>query len=302
MRRKHGFTLIELLVVIGIITLLVGILLPALARARATAAQVKDGTQVSQIHKGWITFAQQFKGRFPTPGVVLTLTPQDPGRGDEDRTANTTAALHSLCIMENYYSAEICISTSEPNGNVIAKTDYNFAMHSPVEGRYWDDNEDPESGFQADITRNGDFTGISNVSYASMPIAGTRRSRQWRESLDSTFPIISNRGPENGAEMTDTQPPDPDIYNASLTLDIHGSSRQWVGNVCYNDNHVDVARSFIPDNVNFIDDSGESLGDNIFRNDTGADGETGDGRDAYLTFVIEMGDDTLEPSLTTAWD
>jgi prepilin-type N-terminal cleavage/methylation domain-containing protein len=67
MRRK-GFTLVELLVVIAIIALLMGILMPALARVRQLAFRMTCGTNLSGIGKAMLIYANDYEDELPRAG------------------------------------------------------------------------------------------------------------------------------------------------------------------------------------------------------------------------------------------
>src|SRR5262249_38878975 len=134
---------------------------------------------------------------------------------------------------------------------VSIKTDYNWEMYNATNvgtnpDTYWD------STFKADLANE------CNTSYSSMPIVGERQLKQWRESLDSNWAIVCNRGVRDGLV-------DQTNYNTSVTLQIHGK-KSWLGNICYNDNHVKPEKTFYPEGINYYN-SGVATPDNIFKNE-----------------------------------
>ncbi len=323
MRYKRGFTLIELLTVMAIIALLVGLLLPALAQARAKAQMIKDATQIKQIHAAFTTFSRDYDGIYPTPGLINRLEvdapgtilhgQNKPGRGPEDILTNNSAHMYSCCIMQNYFTPQILVAPTEPSGFVAVKDDYNWNFYSPIEDIYWDaDNlgQPPTTGvggagylpFSVDLGDDGGGgggvyqRGVCNVSYAHTPVYGDRKVNEWRDSLNSRWAVIGNRGVICGEDT------DAEIYNESLTLEVHGGRKEWVGNICFNDNHIDLLHTFYPEGVNYLDSASSNVvPDNIFRNDV-EDGncETAKGSDVFLTLVSEIG--SLDGDITSEWD
>jgi prepilin-type N-terminal cleavage/methylation domain-containing protein/prepilin-type processing-associated H-X9-DG protein len=63
--RGGGFTLVELLVVIGIIAILVGLLLPALTRAREAANRSACLSNLRQLGQAFFMYANQFHDQIP---------------------------------------------------------------------------------------------------------------------------------------------------------------------------------------------------------------------------------------------
>jgi len=77
MKKKKGFTLVELLVVIAIIALLMGILMPALARVRQIAYRMVSGTNQSGIGKAMMIYANDNDGDYPVSGSRKPLWSSD---------------------------------------------------------------------------------------------------------------------------------------------------------------------------------------------------------------------------------
>jgi prepilin-type N-terminal cleavage/methylation domain-containing protein/prepilin-type processing-associated H-X9-DG protein len=67
-----GFTLVELLVVVGVITILLSLLMPAVSRVREQARRVSCLSNLRTLTSAWILYAQNHRGRLcgALPGPV----------------------------------------------------------------------------------------------------------------------------------------------------------------------------------------------------------------------------------------
>lgn len=330
-RSTRAFTLVELLVVISIIALLVGLLLPAIGRARKNAQQVKCGAQVRAIHQGLVAFAQNNKESYPFPSTLDRRHQTEPNYGGNAVGAkNRTGSIWSILIFNKIVpEPEVFVSPSEVNPFIRpismdragkngayefqtvrpgSNSDGGVANTVNPDLAIWDpsfkgapvpvDDRAPQT-LDSDVS--GDTVG--NNSYAHGALRGVEYEQRWGTIFSlATIPVIGNRGPvyKFASELPES-PEDWELEDGgnaaqgtdSNTLRIHGGKSSWEGNVGYNDGHVSFENGCCPEEF-VIRDGSKTYPDNIFVSEILTSTESEYRKDNFM-FVWKQGL-TLNPN------
>jgi prepilin-type N-terminal cleavage/methylation domain-containing protein/prepilin-type processing-associated H-X9-DG protein len=238
---RRGFTLLELLIVVGIIAILLGILIPALARAKDLSKQSTCGGNLSAIAKAMALYAASAADAYPTvpppnphgttTGAWFTPPFADEFDGSTDNAIscsylnNTTQngdpmANLWLLTMEQLVSPKVFVCPADPNQPMPADLFYNGGQ-----GVY--DN------FGA-VGINWPTTNTFSYSWSYPWFADdTAPGLWWRNSVDSSLPVGSDMAPSGITATYDpTIQPGQKISNSK---NHNGGEGQ---NVLFADSHV----------------------------------------------------------------
>lgn len=256
---KHGFTLIELLVVIAVIAVLMGILMPALSRAREQARRTLCSNNMSSIGKTLYLYCTDNSDRLPpNPHPMLGdgIHGSDyytyfhvPHWAGRDEGHNGMGYLYKTKLIGNDSDIPFCPGLKQFFGE--AQTS------SSEMGRKWNARGDanhrnyvgPDSVHSYGLTPEDTSIGWVNM----------RWSIGWRSLATTTDKKIKKLAAAGGAKrvfLSDVWAASPtsDYYRSRLEDMPHRTGNNCKMNAWYMDGHTQtfgwaVAESFLPRNA-----------------------------------------------------
>ena len=238
MKRK-GFTLVELLVVIAIIALLMGILMPALARVRQIAFRMVCGTNLSGIGKAMLIYANDYEDELPRSGgrnsVWAARIPQwdalnrfgaynvqPDGSGG---TANISSCFY-LLVKYAEVTPKSFLCKGDSGVSEFKPANYNAGNRDLIDlwdfGPYNNESDNPSSHCSYSYHMPFGLYALTTSSEPGMAVAADRNP--WMDSPAATAPAFPNgfvvEGGKEAVKAGNAIAHQQDAQNV-LFLDIH---------------------------------------------------------------------------------
>lgn len=256
--KKKGFTLVELLVVIAIIALLMGILLPSLARVKVIANRMKCGSHLADIGKSMMMYGEENRQSYPVGGIHGSTWTQfntaTPGILQWD------ASTRELAFANNGKNATIssCLFLLIKYGNMVPKQfncpDDADAKEFTLADEYTSMGVTDTTKMIKEISDAWDFGGNPGVccSYSyHLPFPNTddvTKSYCLDQTSSPGSPLCADRNPYLDKNATDylKDPRIPNPYLGTTDGEYHddklkgncASHGRKAQNVLFNDGHV----------------------------------------------------------------
>ncbi|MFG0260463.1 MAG: prepilin-type N-terminal cleavage/methylation domain-containing protein [Phycisphaerales bacterium JB041] len=166
--RAPGFTLIELLVVIAIIALLIGILLPALGKARQSARTTVCSSGLRQITLGWAIYANEWDD-ISVPGQVGRYADEsknvyDVGNGQQYRPRWYV----QMGAAAGFYA----LANPSPDRDTEHSAQVNNEIFLCTEAKDWTSTRNSPYGYNYQFLGNArwDYQGESGGKFVKFPV------------------------------------------------------------------------------------------------------------------------------------